>query len=66
MSVAKVTEITSSSTESFDHAIKSGVERASKTLENIESAWVADQSVRVKDGGITEYHVRLKLTFVLK
>lgn len=66
MSVAKVTEITSSSTKSFEHAIKKGIERASKTVQNIESAWVADQSVRVKDGEVTEYNVRLKLTFVLK
>lgn len=66
MSVAKVTEITSSSTKSFDHAIRKGIERASKTVQNIESAWVADQSVRVTDGEVTEYNVRLKLTFVLK
>lgn len=66
MSVAKVTEITSSSSKSFEHAIKKGIERASQTVQNIESAWVADQSVRVKDGEITEYNVRLKLTFVLK
>lgn len=65
MSVAKVTEITSSSTESFDHAIKSGIKRASETVQNIESAWVADQSVRIKDGEVTEYQVRLKLTFVI-
>ncbi len=66
MSVAKVTEITSSSKKSFDDAIKKGIERASKTVQNIESAWVADQSVRVKDGEVTGYDVRLKLTFVLK
>jgi len=66
MSVAKVTEITSSSKESFDDAIKQGIKRASETVQNIESAWVADQSVRVTDGGVTEYNVRLKLTFVIK
>ncbi|CAA6822638.1 MAG: Unknown protein [uncultured Thiotrichaceae bacterium] len=66
MSVAKVTEITSSSKKSFDAAIRKGIKRASKTVQNIESAWVADQSVRVKDGAITKYNVRLKLTFVLK
>lgn len=66
MSVAKVTEITSSSEKSFEDAVKQGIERAGKTVQNIESAWVADQSVRVKDGEVTEYNVRLKLTFVLK
>ncbi|MGB0845073.1 MAG: dodecin family protein [Thiolinea sp.] len=66
MSVAKVTEITSSSKKSFDDAIELGVERAAKTVKNIQNAWVADQSVRVEDGKITDYHVRLKLTFVLE
>ncbi len=66
MSVAKITEITSSSKKSFDHAVQQGIKRASKTVKNIESAWIADQSVRVKDGKITAYNVRLKLTFVVK
>jgi flavin-binding protein dodecin len=65
MTVAKITEITSTSTESFDDAIKQGVARASKTLENIQSAWVADQRVSVKEGETSEYIVRMKLTFVL-
>ena len=66
MTVAKVTEITSSSKKGFDDAVERGVKRASKTVKNIQSAWVADQSVRVEDGKITDYHVRLKLTFVLE
>lgn len=47
MSVAKITEISSSSYESFDEAVKSGIQRASKTLKNIKSAWVADHQVKV-------------------
>jgi dodecin len=65
MSVAKVTEIISSSPESFEHAIKAGVERACKTLDNVEGAWVQDQKCVIRDGKIVEYRVNLKLTFVL-
>ena len=65
MSVAKITEISSSSTKSFEDAVRNGVTRASKTLNNISSAWVADHQVRVEDGKVTEYVVRLKMTFVL-
>ena len=65
MSVAKVTEITSTSKKSFEDAVENGIERANKTLKNITSAWVADQSVSVESGKITSYHVRLKVTFIL-
>jgi dodecin len=65
MSVAKVTEITSTSTDSFEDAIKLGVARASKTLRNIKGAWVASMKVDVKDGKITDYRVDLRITFVL-
>ena len=66
MTVAKVTEITSSSKKSFEDAIEKGIKRAAKTVKNIQSAWVADQSVRVEDGKVTDYQVRLKLTFVIE
>ncbi|MCK0118930.1 MAG: dodecin family protein [Yoonia sp.] len=65
MSIAKVTEVISSSTKSFDDAVENGVARAAKTLKGITSAWVADQKVIVTDGKITEYRVALKITFVL-
>ena len=65
MSVAKVTEIISSSKESFDDAVKQGIKRASKTLNGITSAWVQDQQVVVKDGKVKEYRVNMKVTFVL-
>ena len=64
-SVAKIIEITSTSTTSFDDAIKAGVERASQTIENIKSAWVSDQQVVVDGGKIIGYRVGLKITFVL-
>jgi len=66
MSVAKVTEISSSSTVSFDDAIKTGIARAGKTLKNIRGAWVNEQSVVVKDTAVTEYRVNMKVTFVLE
>jgi len=66
MSVARVTEIISTSEKSFDDAVKDGIERASKTLDNITGAWVADQEVTVKSGKIQSYRVRLKVTFILK
>lgn len=65
MSVAKVTEIQSSSTKSFDDAIKRGIARAEKTLRNLTGAWVKSQKVEIANGKITEYRVLLKVTFVL-
>ena len=65
MSVARVTEITATSKKSFDDAIEEGVARASKTLENVRSAWVSSQEVSVDNGKVTEYKVKMKVTFVL-
>ena len=66
MSVAKVTEITASSTKSFEDAIQTGITRASKTLDQLQGAWIQDQEIQVSDGKVTEYRVRMKITFVLK
>jgi len=67
MSVAKVTEIKSSSTKSFDDAIKSGIKRANDTLQNVRSAWISSQEVLVNENGdVSEYRVLMKVTFVLK
>jgi len=66
MSTAKVTEISASSKESFDDAIKQGVKRADETLDKIQGAWVNEMKVKVDDGEITEYRVNMKVTFVLK
>jgi flavin-binding protein dodecin len=66
MSIAKVTEIKASSPKSFDDAIRDGVARANKTLENITSAWVQDQEVIVENGKIVEYRVLMRVTFILK
>ncbi len=64
-SVARVTEIIASSKKSFDDALENGVKRSTKTLKNVAGAWVASQEVVITKGKITEYRVRLKVTFVL-
>ncbi len=66
MSVAKVTEITSTSKKSFEDAIEKGIKRACKTLKNVSGAWVQDQKVDIEDGKIVRYRVSMKLTFVLE
>lgn len=66
MSVAKVTEITASSSKSFEDAVHEGITRSSKTLTNIQGAWINEQTVVVKNGKITEYRVNMRVTFVLE
>lgn len=65
MSVARVTEITSSSKVSFQDALEKGVERANQTLKNVKGAWIQEQKVEIEDGRITAYRVNMKVTFVL-
>ena len=66
MSVAKVTEITSTSPKGFDDAVQSGITRAGKTLQNIKGAWVNGMKVDVENGRITSYRVDMRVTFILK
>jgi dodecin len=63
--VARITTISSRSTESFDHAIREGVARAHSTLRNVSGAWVKEQKVECSDGAITSFDVVLEVTFVL-
>ncbi len=65
MSVAKVIELTASSSESFEDAVRNGIEKSGETLRNIQGAWVSEQKVDVADGKITAYRVTLRITFVL-
>jgi flavin-binding protein dodecin len=65
MSVAKVIEITAGSPTSFDDAVEEGIARASKTVSNIQGAWIKEQKVSVEGGKIVEYRVTMKVTFVL-
>lgn len=66
MSVLKVIEVLSSSESSWEDATRKAVEKASKSLKNIRSVYVQDQSAQVKDGKVTEFRVNLKLTFELE
>jgi flavin-binding protein dodecin len=66
MAVARVTEIIASSKESFEDAVRKGVKRANRTLHGVKGAWVEGQKVVCDgDGGISEYRVNLKVTFIL-
>lgn len=66
MSIAKVVEITSDSTDSFEDAIRRGIERAEKSLKNVRGAWIAEQKVNVEDGNVVRYRVNMKVSFVLE
>jgi len=65
MSIAKVSEISATSSKSFEDAVQTGLTRAARTLRNIRSAWVKEQHVRCDNGKITEYQVNMMVTFVL-
>ena len=66
MSVAKVTEISCASSESFEDAIEKGIVRADKTLDKVKGAWISEMKVDVENGKVTNYRVNMKVTFVLK
>jgi flavin-binding protein dodecin len=66
MSVAKVTEITATSTKSFEEAIKAGINRATKTLKNVKGAWIKGFKVEIENGKVRIYRVDMKVTFVLE
>ena len=66
MTVARITEISSISTKSFEDAVVQGVDRANKTLKNVQGAWIKDQEVTVENGKVSGYKVILKITFVLE
>lgn len=66
MSVAKVTELSGTSQDSFEDAVKQVIDRANKTLRNVRSAWVKDMNVMVENGNITGYKVNLEITFILE
>ena len=65
MSVAHVTEITSTSSQSFEDAIRQGIARATSSLRNVTSAWIKEQQVRIDNGNIVEFQVNMMITFVL-
>lgn len=66
MTVAKVIEISSESTDSFEDAIRNGIDKASRTVDNIKGAWISEQKVNVEKGKIKSYRVDMRVTFLLK
>lgn len=66
MTIAKLSEISSTSTESFEDAIQQGIARATKTLRNVKSVWIKEQHVRVENGSPSKYQVNMMVTFVLE
>ncbi|OPL15342.1 MAG: hypothetical protein AVO38_10750 [delta proteobacterium ML8_D] len=65
MSIAKVIEISASSAESFEDAIRQGIKRAAETIENIQAAWIKELKTLVEKGKVVEFRVIMKITFVL-
>jgi dodecin len=66
MSVARVTEISAISDNSFEDAIQQGISRATSTLRGVEGAWIKDMNVMIENGTITGYKVNMEITFVLE
>ena len=66
MSIVRTTEISASSSKSFEDAIKKGIKRYTETIDNVEGAWIKEQKVVVEKGDITEYRVTMKVSFTLK
>ncbi len=66
MAVMKVIEVLSSSKESWEDATQNAVKQASKSVKNIRSVYVAEQSAVVNGDEVTEYRVNLRLTFEVK
>jgi dodecin len=66
MTVARVTELSASSPDGFEAAIREAIERANQTLRNVEGVWVKDMNVLIEDGNIKAYKVNLAVTFVLE
>ena len=65
MSIARVTEISATSSQSFEDAVRQGLERATKTLRGVTAAWIKEQRVKIENGNISEYQVNMLITFVL-
>jgi flavin-binding protein dodecin len=66
MSVARIVELSATSTKSFEDAIQQGVSRATKTLRNVTGAWIKEQQLKLDNGSVSEYQVNMLITFVLE
>ena len=66
MTVARVTEISATSDKSFEHAVATGIARATQTLRGVSGAWVKEHKVSVKNDRIVSWQVNMMVTFVLE
>lgn len=66
MSVVKIVEVTASSPDSFEEAVRSGIEKAGESLRHIKGAWISEQKVDVEDGKIAEYRVTMRISFLVE
>lgn len=66
MSVARIVELSATSTKSFEDAIQQGVSRATKTLRNVTGAWIKEQQLKLDNGSVSEYQVNMLITFILE
>ncbi|RPH36918.1 MAG: dodecin domain-containing protein [Chloroflexi bacterium] len=66
MSVARVTELSCTSSDSFEDAVRQGVNRAQRTLRGVKGAWVKEQRINVGDNGEIEFQANILVTFVLE
>ena len=66
MAIAKVVEVNSSSTKSFEDAIQTGIQKVTETIKNVQGAWINEQKVVINDNKITEYRVNLKISFLVE
>ena len=65
MSIAKVIEVTASSRSSFDDAVRDGIARVAKTVNDVRGAWISEQKVSVEDGNVTEFRVTMRVSFLV-
>ncbi len=65
MAIAKIVEVNSSSTQSFEDAIQTGIAKVTETVKNVQGAWVNEQKVMISGNKITEYRVNLKISFLV-
>ena len=66
MSIAKIVEVNASSNRSFEDAIQSGISKVTETVQNVQGAWIHEQTVVVQNNQITEYRVNLKISFIVE
>jgi flavin-binding protein dodecin len=66
MSVAKIIEISSSSSKGFDDAVQKGLNKISESVKHIKGAWINDMKVVTSDNGkVTDWRVNMRVNFIV-